>query len=71
MVMPARWDHSRGDAILEPPVDEPRVEVVGPGQQLERRHQVGRAQLSPDDLWVAYASSESGKMEVYVSPFPT
>jgi serine/threonine protein kinase len=29
------------------------------------------AQFSPDGRWVAYASNESGHMEVYVSPFPS
>jgi dipeptidyl aminopeptidase/acylaminoacyl peptidase len=28
------------------------------------------AQFSPDSRWVAYESDESGKYEVYVSPFP-
>ncbi len=28
------------------------------------------AQFSPDGRWVAYASNESGSMEVYVAPFP-
>jgi len=28
------------------------------------------AQFSPDGRWFAYASNESGNMEVYVSPFP-
>jgi Tol biopolymer transport system component len=27
-------------------------------------------QFSPDGRWVAYASDESGKFEVYVAPFP-
>jgi hypothetical protein len=27
-------------------------------------------QFSPDGRWVAYASNESGKFEVYVAPFP-
>ena len=26
--------------------------------------------ISPDGLWVAYASNESGRLEVYVRPFP-
>jgi Tol biopolymer transport system component len=30
----------------------------------------GQAQFSPDGHWVAYSSSESGKREVYVQPFP-
>jgi dipeptidyl aminopeptidase/acylaminoacyl peptidase len=29
-----------------------------------------RGQFSPDGRWVAYASDESGKFEVYVQPFP-
>ena len=28
-------------------------------------------QFSPDGKWIAYASNESGKMEVYIQPFPT
>jgi serine/threonine-protein kinase len=30
----------------------------------------GNPQLSPDGRWVAYNSNESGKVEVYVRPFP-
>ena len=37
--------------------------VSAPGDQ-------GFAQFSPDGKWVAYASSETGRMEVYVVPFP-
>jgi Tol biopolymer transport system component len=29
-----------------------------------------RSQFSPDVRWVAYASNESGRFEVYVAPFP-
>jgi Tol biopolymer transport system component len=29
------------------------------------------AQFSPDGRWIAYASNETGNMEVYVSPFPS
>jgi len=29
-----------------------------------------QAQFSPDGLWVAYTSTESGRLEVYVQPFP-
>jgi hypothetical protein len=28
------------------------------------------AQFSPDGQWIAYSSSESGKEEIYVAPFP-
>jgi eukaryotic-like serine/threonine-protein kinase len=37
--------------------------VTGPGDQLY-------AQFSPDGRWVAYTSSETGRNEVYVAPFP-
>jgi len=30
----------------------------------------GWAQFSPDGRWVAYSSDESGRMEIYVAPFP-
>jgi dipeptidyl aminopeptidase/acylaminoacyl peptidase len=30
----------------------------------------GSAKFSPDGRWIAYASDESGKSEVYVQPFP-
>ena len=30
-----------------------------------------QARLSPDGRWVAYASNESGRYEVYVQPFPS
>jgi eukaryotic-like serine/threonine-protein kinase len=30
-----------------------------------------QAQFSPDSHWVAYASDESGKTEIYVQPFPS
>jgi Tol biopolymer transport system component len=29
------------------------------------------AQISPDGRWVAYASAETGRSEIYVRPFPT
>ena len=28
-------------------------------------------QLSPDGRWLAYASNETGRYEIYVQPFPT
>ena len=31
---------------------------------------VGQGQFSPDGRWMAYASDESGRAEVYVTPFP-
>jgi len=37
--------------------------VTGPGDQLY-------AQFSPNGRWVAYSSTETGRYEVYVAPFP-
>ncbi|MGH9538509.1 MAG: hypothetical protein ACRD3H_11325, partial [Terriglobales bacterium] len=42
--------------------------VVNP--LIQAKWVVRSAELSPDGRWVAYASNESGSMEVYVSPFP-
>jgi len=38
---------------------------------LQAQGTVRNAQFSPDGRWVAYASNETGSMEIYVSPFPT
>ena len=45
-----------GVATLVPLVDGPALE--------------GKAAVSPDGRWLAYASGESGTFEVYVRPFP-
>ncbi|MEO8725990.1 MAG: protein kinase [Acidobacteriaceae bacterium] len=39
------------------------VYPTGPGDQ-------DQAQFSPDGRWIAYMSTESGHLEVYVAPFP-
>jgi hypothetical protein len=41
----------------------PRVLVTGPGNEVTPR-------VSPDGRWLAYASDESGMLQVYVRPFP-
>lgn len=38
---------------------------------LQAKWTVRGAQFSPDGRWLAYASNETGNMEVYVSPFPS
>ncbi|HEX7697434.1 MAG TPA: hypothetical protein VF394_08555 [Candidatus Acidoferrum sp.] len=38
---------------------------------LQAKWTVRNAQFSPDGRWVAYASNETGRMEIYVSAFPT
>lgn len=37
---------------------------------LQTPFQETRAQFSPDGKWIAYGSTESGRFEVYVAPFP-
>jgi Tol biopolymer transport system component len=38
---------------------------------LQAKWTLKNAQFSPDGRWIAYATNETGNMEVYVSPFPT
>jgi serine/threonine protein kinase len=38
---------------------------------LQGNRTVRNAQFSPDGRWMAYASNETGSMEIYVSPFPS
>jgi serine/threonine protein kinase/Tol biopolymer transport system component len=38
---------------------------------LQTRFSESMGRFSPDGRWVAYQSDESGRMEVYVAPFPT
>jgi hypothetical protein len=42
-----------------------------PKPLLQPKWTILNAQLSPDTRWIAYASNETGTMEVYVSPFPS
>jgi dipeptidyl aminopeptidase/acylaminoacyl peptidase len=39
-------------------------------QALQTPSNEGQGQFSPDGRWVAYASDESGRLEVYVQPYP-
>src|ERR1700681_615504 len=38
---------------------------------LQAKWTIRNAQFSPDSRWIAYASNETGSMEIYVSPFPS
>jgi len=38
---------------------------------MQAKWTVRNAQFSPDGRWMAYASNETGSMEIYVSPFPS
>ena len=37
---------------------------------LHEKHQEFNPQISPDGRWMAYTSDESGRVEIYVRPFP-
>ena len=41
-----------------------------PYPYLESTSNEGHGQFSPDGKWIAYASDESGKLEIYVQGFP-
>ena len=42
-----------------------------PKPLVQTEFQEGQGQVSPDGRWLAYISSEGGRNEVYVRPFPT
>jgi len=48
----------------------PRFGERKPYAFLQGSFDVGQGQFSPDGRWMAYSSDESGKVEVYVTPFP-
>jgi Tol biopolymer transport system component len=55
--------------LLTLPMDQPK-ESRKPVPYLRGPFQKKQAQFSPDGRFVAYASNESGKFEIYVQPFP-
>jgi hypothetical protein len=64
---------SGGIELWTLPIDATDPDHPKPGQPqryLQDSGIDGRASFSPDGRWVAYVSSESGRQEVYVRPFP-
>ncbi len=56
---------ARDMSVIRPGVDSaPRPLLANPG------YDESAAALSPDGRWLAYASDETGRTEVYVRPFP-
>jgi serine/threonine-protein kinase len=51
------------DIWMLPLGGQPRSLVATPASE-------SNAQLSPDNRWIAYQSNESGRLDVYVRPFP-
>ncbi|HST09218.1 MAG TPA: protein kinase [Terriglobales bacterium] len=69
------WDWSRDGKYLLVRNERELWYLTVPGLQpeplLKSQYLIRNAQFSPDAKFVAYASSETGNWEVYVSPFPT
>ena len=53
-----------------PDASGPAAEERKPVPYLVTAFNERQAQFSPDGKWVAYSSTESGNVEVYVRPFP-
>lgn len=49
---------------------EPSDPSRKPFPVVETRFQESKGQFSPDGRWIAYQSDESGRLEIYVQPFP-
>jgi serine/threonine protein kinase len=68
------WDWSRDGKYVLARKDHELWYITMPDRQtrplLQSKLLVRNAQFSPDGKFVAYASSETGNWEVYVSPFP-
>jgi eukaryotic-like serine/threonine-protein kinase len=69
------WDWSRDGKYLLIRKGNELGYITWPDQVLQTLFQskwaVRGAQFSPSGRWIAYASNETGSMEVYVSPFPS
>jgi Tol biopolymer transport system component len=69
------WDWSRDGKYLLVRKERELWYVTMPDRQphplLQAQSLIRNAQFSPDGKFVAYASSETGNWEVYVSPFPS
>jgi serine/threonine protein kinase len=69
------WDWSRDGKYVLARNERELWYVTMPGRQarplVQSQWLIRNAQFSPDEKFVAYASSETGNWEVYVSPFPT
>jgi eukaryotic-like serine/threonine-protein kinase len=77
--IPSSWDRTTGMiAFLQRPTLETTgiwvlpadTRPVAPKLFLESRFFLSHAEFSPDGRWMAYASNESGRREVYVQPYP-
>ncbi len=69
------WTRDGRDVLYEDYTGKYRIPASGdrPAVKLgfgDNRIEHARAKVSPDGRWLAYQSTESGRREVYVQPFP-
>jgi serine/threonine protein kinase/dipeptidyl aminopeptidase/acylaminoacyl peptidase len=66
-----KWETNRGPAIWVLPLQgERKPYLFNQAQQSQALSIQTTAHFSPDGKWLAYSSSESGRFEVYATPFP-
>jgi Tol biopolymer transport system component len=69
------WDWSRDGKYVLARKGSELWHIAGPHgiakPLLQEKGTVRNAQFSPDGRWIAYASNETGSMEIYVSPYPS
>jgi Tol biopolymer transport system component len=76
--LPESWSPDGRFILYDKPVNTPNgdlwvLPLFGdrkPFPLLQSPFDEGAGQFSPDGRWVAYSSDESGRLEVYVTPFP-
>ena len=74
---PSDWSRDGGTVLFNENTAEGRGDVVAVKIGTGTRTPIAatgavelRGRFSPDDRWVAYTSDESGRVQVYVQPFP-
>ena len=67
---------AKGDALVATATDTGKVWILEMADKrtlrpfLEAPYQIRAATISPDGRWLAYASNDTNRFEVYVQPFP-
>jgi Tol biopolymer transport system component len=67
---------AKGDALVATATDTGQVWILEMADKrtlrpfLEAPYQIRAATISPDGRWLAYASNDTNRFEVYVQPFP-
>ena len=75
---PTDWSHDGAVVLFQPRSLKTNSDIwalpYGTGQKpfalVENEFEERDAQFAPDGRWLAYSSTESGRSEVYVQPFP-